>query len=431
MKRLLLVLMGLLLIQPLLPPEDSNCGQYDPVVAEILEAGEQDRWMDWIAALSGARPVRTDEGLGWIKTRYSFAMFNGSQSPNAFAYVMEQLEHMGFSQGKDYEIHNTGFPFGDRHPDRNWKNLILTLPGNGPAKDERVLLAAHLDSISGNPSVLAPGADDNASGAAGLLEAAYRLRHFQFDRTIHLIWFTGEEQSRVGSEAFVVDYADWLPQVTGVINLDMFAFDWDEDRCFEIHTGVQEPSRELGRCLEAVIQTYDLNLSYDFIDDASAYDLSDHAPFWMEGVPAVMIFENFSYHGETGCGSTDRNYHYHEITDTLTYINAETGFSILQAAIAAAAHLAGPTGACFSTFPQVYPQPGLSRAQISWTAVPGADHYQIRVWESGQWQLIGTTQEAQWTAPWAVSGRDLRQYQVIAFSAYGCQSLPGEFDPTE
>ncbi len=428
MRRLILVLAVLLCIHPLLPQGNLACRKYDPVVADILAAGEQDRWMDWIAALSGARPVRTDEGSGLIKTRYSFTMFNGSQSPNAFTYVINQLEQMGFNTGEDIEIHNTGFPFGDRHPDRNWKNLILTFPGSAAQDNtERVLLVAHLDSTSGNPSVLAPGADDNASGAAGLLEAAYRLRHFRFDRTIHLIWFTGEEQSRVGSEAFVADYGDWLPEIVGVINLDMFAFDWDEDRCFEIHAGTQDPSRELGNCLEAVIETYDLNLAYDFIDDQSAYALSDHAPFWAKDVPAVMIFENFSYHGESGCGTTDRNYHYHDVTDTLTYISPETGFSILQAAIAATAHLAGPVGACFSTFPQIYPQIKLSGTGISWSAVPEADRYQIWVWKWGGWQMASTKKDSQWMDPWAVS-HDLRRYQVVALSESGCQSLPGEFD---
>lgn len=363
---LALFLVAIFLLSPPGAPSERRC-DHDPLVAALLEEGDPHRWVAWIATLSGAQPIQTDSSPATITTRYSFSLFDGEGGANAFTYLIQELEGMGFQAGTDFQVHTYDFPFDERYPERNWKNLILTFPGVDPTlQDERVLLVAHLDSISENPSVLAPGADDNASGAAGLLEAAWRLRHFQFSRTLHLIWFTGEEQSRVGSEHFVADYADWLPDVTALINLDMFAFDWDEDRCFEIHVGTLPGSRAIGQCLKESITAYDLDLRYDFIDNDSAYDLSDHAPFWAAGVPAVMLFENFFYQGETGCGVIDRNYHYHQTTDTLTYINAETGFAILQAAIAAAAHLAGPESSDFSEMTRGVFHPGILRSGIPW-----------------------------------------------------------------
>ena len=175
---------------------------------------------------------------------------------------------MGFAAGEEISIHTYAFPYGDRYPERNWKNLILTLPGSDPElSKERVLLVAHLDSTSDQEHTLAPGADDNASGAAGLLEAASVLRHFKFKRTLHLVWFSGEEQSRRGSSILWKITRNGCPNIEGVINLDMFAFDWDDDRCFEVHAGTLPGSVQMGHCLMQVIEIYDLDLTFDFIDD--------------------------------------------------------------------------------------------------------------------------------------------------------------------
>ena len=86
----------------------------------------------------------------------------------------------------------------------------------------------------------------------------------------------------------------------------------------------------------------DLDLTFDQINDASAYTYSDHNAFWMNGIPAVMVFENFSFQAEGVCGVTDRNFRYHNTADTLAYINQETGFSIFRASLAALAQIAGP-----------------------------------------------------------------------------------------
>jgi leucyl aminopeptidase len=321
---------------------DFQCG-YDPLVADLLDQADQARWVQWIAELSGAAPIQTDEGEAWITSRSSNILFEPQFSPTAFDYLQSELVNLGFSEGKDFTIHTYDFPYSETHQDRNWKNLILTFPGEDPAlMTERVLLVAHLDSLSDQEQTLAPGADDNGTGAAGLLEAARLLRDAHFARTINLIWFSGEEQSRRGSEYFVEDYADWLPDIQAVINLDMFGFDWDEDRCFEVHAGTMPGSQAIGRCLQNVIDAYDLDLRFDFIDNASAYAYSDHNAFWLNGVPAVMVIENFTFQPEGVCGVMDRNYQYHFTTDTLTYINQDTGFAILKANLAALAQIAGP-----------------------------------------------------------------------------------------
>ncbi len=334
--------LGLVLISTLSVPLSDNTA-YDPIVAEILAETQKERWVNWIAALSGDIPVETGSISGFIHTRSSLVMFEPDHNPSAFIYLRDELNHLGFTEGRDYEIHTYNFPYSARHAERNWKNLILTFPGTDPElAQERILLVAHLDSTSEKETTLAPGADDNASGAAGLMEAAAVLGDFAFKRTIHLVWFSGEEWSRVGSEHFVEDYASWLPEIIGVINLDMFAYDADHDRCFEIHTGIMPGSQEIGDLFAAAIKTYHLNLTFDLIDDETAYTFSDQKPFWDNGVPAVMVYENGFYQEGKTCGISDPNYRYHTSGDTVTYINQQTGFSILRSAIAVTAQLAVP-----------------------------------------------------------------------------------------
>lgn len=421
------LLLGLLLISLPSIPTPIEVEQ-DPIVLEMLTESDPSRWVNWIRALSGDVQVQTKNGEGTIRTRSSYVLFEPNQVPSAFVYLQEELESLGFKNGQDFKVHTYDFPYSDQHRDRNWKNLILTLPGADPNLSKtRVLLVAHLDSTSDQERTLAPGADDNGSGAAGLMEAAALLRHYQFDRTIHLIWFSGEEQSRRGSEHFVLDYADWLPDVVGVINLDMFAFDWDNDRCFEIHAGTLPESQQIGALFQEVIETYQLDLTFDFIDDENAYTFSDHFPFWQEGVPGVMVFENgFYQEGET-CGTADRNYRYHTTADTMTYINQDTGFSILQASIAALAYLAQPVGPCFSQAPQVYGHSDHSRIFLKWDPLENAEGYTLWFEQENGWQVLGETLGTTWVHPLPANHR-VYKYQVIAYKkASNCQSQPGSY----
>ncbi|QRN82691.1 Zn-dependent exopeptidase M28 [Chloroflexota bacterium] len=336
-------IIAIILATVVVPPNlDCDCG-YDLLVADLLDQASQTRWGQWIAELSGAESIQTESGEAVITSRSSHILFEPGYKPSAFDYLINELEKMGFIENTDFVIHTYDFPYSEKHQERNWKNLILTFPGEDPElMNERVLMVAHLDSMSEQETKLAPGADDNATGVAGLLEAAYLLRNAHFARTIDLVWFSGEEQSRRGSEYFVDDYADWLPDIQAVINLDMFGFDWDNDRCFEVHAGVLPGSQDIGECLADSIQAYDLDLRFDLIDDSGAYKYSDHNAFWMNGIPAVMVIENYSYQPDGVCGLTDRNYQYHRTTDILTYINQDTGFSIFQASLAALAQIAGP-----------------------------------------------------------------------------------------
>jgi len=404
-------------------PVGSNC-DYDPLVDQMLTESKPHRWLDWMRALSGADPIYTHKGEERILTRSSLVLFEPDRSPSAFDYLKDELVNLGFEEGEDFHIHTYDFPYQDRHPERNWKNIILTFKGDDPQlKNEKVLFVAHMDSQSEQELLLAPGADDNASGTAGLLEAAAIFRHYRFKRTIHLVWFSGEEKFRIGSKSFIKDYANWIPDIVGVVNMDMFAYDGDNDRCFEVHAGTLPGSQEIGRCIGSVIDAYDLDLTFDFIDDSTAYRLSDHFPFWQQDIPAVMVNENFSFQPEETCGQPGKNFTYHTIRDTMPYINESTGFSILQASIGTVAHMAVPIEACFPDNLIVETELNNQTLRLTWLPFAENLQYQIYVKKNTHWQLLGETPGTDWLIS-INSNYKPSTYQIIGISPSGCQTQP-------
>ena len=425
-----LLAFGIISFNIIFAPAALNC-DYDPLVSEMMAEAKPSSWLSWMRKLSGAEPIQTPEGEMLIKTRSSLVLFEPDRSPTAFDYLQGELISMGFIEGRDFQIHTYDFPYEDRHPERNWKNIILTFPGKDPdLNHERVLLVAHMDSTSERELLLAPGADDNASGTAGLLEAASIFRHYRFSRTINLVWFSGEEKFRIGSKSFVEDYAEWLPDIVGVVNMDMFAYDGDKDRCFEIHAGTLSGSQEIGNCIGSVIDAYNLDLTFDFIDDSTAYRLSDHFPFWQKDIPAVMIFENFFYQPEETCGQPGRNFTYHTVRDTMPYINESFGFSILQASVGTVAHLAQPMGRCFSDLLSVEAELKTHDVKITWNSLGEGIQYQVWIEGNTRWKLLGDTGETEWD----FSIDSLNQpvsFRVVAISESGCQSKPALVLPTD
>ncbi len=106
------------------------------------------------------------------------------------------------------------------------RNVVCRKPGSG-AQPKTVLLCGHYDSRAANladPSAKAPGADDNATGIALILECARLLRHADLADTVLFVAFSGEEQGLWGSTA----YAETLQQagepIELVYNVDMVGY---------------------------------------------------------------------------------------------------------------------------------------------------------------------------------------------------------------
>ena len=155
--------------------------------------------------------------------------------------------------------------------------------------NEIVVLGGHLDSINvswfGNDA--APGADDNASGTADLIEALRIVIGMeQPERTLDFFWYAGEESGLLGSAEIAKTYKSAKSDVIGVMQLDM-----------TLHPGAGE--FVLGSMTDFTsswMRSYltDLNTLYihaKVVEDKCGYGCSDHASWYRQGYPTLMPFE--------------------------------------------------------------------------------------------------------------------------------------------
>lgn len=115
----------------------------------------------------------------------------------------------------------------------SYRNLEVTLPGTDLAA-EIYAAGAHYDSTSSMPGD-APGADDNAAGAAAVVEIARAMAGCSLRRTVRLLLFSNEERGALGSAAYVRGAAARGDDIRGFLNLDMIAYG-PEDEDLDVAT---------------------------------------------------------------------------------------------------------------------------------------------------------------------------------------------------
>jgi len=109
-------------------------------------------------------------------------------------------------------------------PSRGW-NVLAQLPGRDP-KADAVVIGAHLDHLGIRGGAVHPGADDNASGVAALMEIARVMAPTRPRRTIVFAFWTGEEEGKFGSTRYVRDPRWPLDRTRAYLNLDMIGHPW-------------------------------------------------------------------------------------------------------------------------------------------------------------------------------------------------------------
>ena len=300
---------------------------------------DKERYIRWIREISGDVEVTIEGAPTRIMTRYSYAMFGGKENAKGFEYMLERIRQWIPAENIAIEP----FQYVDGMGANTWQNIVLTFPGKS-IPDEQVILSAHYDSVvvfMGDSFEAAPGANDNGTGVASLFELLPLLPKMQFERTLKIIFFSGEENFQEGAAGYVRQHKD--DNIIGVINLDMYGTDRDGDRCFEMYVGKLDGSLGLANLIIDVIDRYDLNLTYDVLT-TNAYDKADHRPFWESGIPAVTLMENFLTDSTLwggGCVGIDRTDCWHLPCDTYEKINVDYAFDVGLAGIFTALELAG------------------------------------------------------------------------------------------
>ncbi len=181
-------------------------------------------------------------------------------------------------------------------------NVIATLPGQ--VHPERVVvLGAHYDSINGSGSGLAaPGADDNASGSAGLLEAVSILAQGEFENSVRCVWFCAEEMGLVGSEADAAALKAAGTDVIAMLNMDMIAH-LEAGDALDLDFASNSTDPALTQfCRDATAAYVPALPTLTGVLTAGS---SDHAAYNAEGFPAAFFFEDLQQYSSVIHTSAD------------------------------------------------------------------------------------------------------------------------------
>lgn len=187
------------------------------------------------------------------------------------------------------------------------KNIVAVLPPRANASSKRIfIIAAHYDTQAGrepswNPlATTAPGANNNGTGVAAMLEIARLLSRYEYDHELRFVALGGEELGFLGSR-FYVRNASTLKgnndmggtvqvreHIVCVFNLDMFGFNWKSDLVEIVNNN---DSAWISRALIIANSWYNIGLKIRRTQDEFV-DISSHKPFWDNGYNAVTLTES-------------------------------------------------------------------------------------------------------------------------------------------
>jgi hypothetical protein len=252
----------------------------------------------------------------------------------AVAYLKEQLGAMGL-QIESYRNVYQGIPL---------ESLLVTIdPLNAPPTAGWIMICAHYDSISNrspnwNPAITAaPGADDDGTGTAAVLEYARILSQNRASLThrVVLAFFDGEELFFKGSGAYVASLPKPYPY-SAVINIDMVGFNPIADRLDLIwYTNASAGLRDR---VAAANDRYAIGVSplnAQFAGDGNT--ILDAAPFGLAGIPAVALVQRYGEPDATFPGNDT----FHTVNDTPANVsNRRLWLKAAKLTLAAALELA-------------------------------------------------------------------------------------------
>jgi hypothetical protein len=234
-------------------------------------------------------------------------------------------------------------------------NVVAVLEGSQDPSQEYIV-GGHFDATARNdpsynwdvdwPTAIAPGADDNATGIASMLEIARILSDssngFNNDYTIKFVAFGAEEvhpaynnEHHWGSRSYVIKAYSNNDDIRGVYILDMIGFNDTGNNYYNIVSDNQ--SRDLGRKMLEVNQTYQIGLATNS-EPFPEETYSDHDQFWIYGYDAILVIEN-APPWVNNPPWYNLNPYYHKQTDTPDRVNIPQVRKIAQNSLGVVAHL--------------------------------------------------------------------------------------------
>jgi hypothetical protein len=310
-------------------------------VARILDSVSQDNLSGHIQAL---------ERAGGHYSRV--ALTPGNDSAVAYIYnAFRDVPGLTTVRLDTFFIAGASAPY-DTRPQRN---IVATLAGRSDVS-KQILLGAHMDcSASRNPggtwasqwaTVRAPGADDNATGVAVILELARLLGSSAFNvlnaYTVTFVAFGAEESvppyagkiSHPGSKHYAAAARTRGDHILAMICIDMIGYNGQHDYTNIVSNAA---SQDIGSTITAANATYGIGLLTNSAPFASA-TFSDHAEFWANDYPAICIIENNApWDSHTYYSASPV---YHTSADSFTTLNMRLVTKVAQAVLGAVVSLA-------------------------------------------------------------------------------------------
>ncbi|NJK76448.1 MAG: M20/M25/M40 family metallo-hydrolase [Microcoleus sp. SU_5_6] len=234
-------------------------------------------------------------------------------------YIREQLAEWGTVEINDFAVRG-----------RIHHNFILDLPPSEKASQQGlspIIIGAHYDTVPGTP-----GADDNATGVAVLLELARELASQPLKYPVQLVAFDMEESGYFGSTHHAAKYKQQKQSIRLMISLEMLGY------CDRTPNSQSYPARlkyfypNCGDFIALIgnLRTVGdmMNLSRNIRKSGQACEWlpvpnrglivpdtrrSDHVPFWDNGYPAIMVTDTANM----------RNPHYHQASDKIETLDLD------------------------------------------------------------------------------------------------------------
>lgn len=252
------------------------------------------------SAFYGQVPLALAIPGAWISTALAQEILRETDGKHLdrLRALQERLNQAPTSQAVETD-HFASLSWKTTEEDGLLVNVIGMIPGTGT---ETVIIGAHRDHFGRPGGILFPGADDNASGTAVILEVARALTNIDRrpSRTILLVSFSGEERDLLGSRLYVSRPIVPLTTTKAMINID--------------HAGVGNGRLTVGVTgleKDGLLEAGQTAGVHDTLDIYGFFPGGDHVPFKEAGVPTVTVVSG-------GVHS-----HFHQPTDTVETIDPE------------------------------------------------------------------------------------------------------------
>lgn len=258
------------------------------------------------SAFYGGTPDPSRLPGAWISTEQAEALVAHGAGRPSLRVLQEEIAKTGTPRSLATDA-TASMRWDSRSAAGTLYNVVSAIRGSSARADEAVIIGAHRDHFGRQAGLLFPGADDNASGTAVVLEVARVLAQAPAapKRSVLFVSFSGEEQGLLGSRLYVSQPIVPLARTIAMINVDHAGI--GNGRLTVGVTGLQKTvAAEAGQLAGLA----------DKLDLFGFFPGGDHVPFKEAGVPTVTVV------------SGGVHPHFHQPTDTADTIDPE----ILQTA---------------------------------------------------------------------------------------------------